>query len=69
MVVEYGESSFDSRFGLFRRESLEQILPLMTILPMAYNLANGALGSASESNSSIFEISDDTISITSSDSF
>ena len=53
--------------ALFRRESLEQILPLMTILPMAYNLTNGALGSV-ESTSSIVSISSDSISTTSSDS-
>ena len=69
LVVEYGDSSFESRFGIFRRESLERILPLMTILPMAYNLANGALGSASESSSLNSSISSDSISIASPDSF
>ena len=69
LVVEYGDSSFDSRFGMFRRESLEQILPLMTILPMAYNLANGVLGSASENSFLNSSMSSDSISGTSSDSF
>ena len=68
--VEYGEASFEERFGLFRRESLESLLPFMTSLPISYNLVNGNLGTSDDnSNSSSVSTSVLTNDTGSSDSF
>ena len=51
LEVEYVEASFEERFGMFRRESLEDLLPFMTMLPITYNLANGNFGITNDDNS------------------